>query len=79
MTPREAAAILGFGKSTTVTDLIRIGKLKATKISTKPGDWGYSRWGYRYEISKSQLRRYRQKFPEIGIGRPRKTLGKPND
>jgi len=70
MTPKEASKKLGYSKADYVCELIKLGKLKAKKIKTKPGDFGYNRYGYRFEISADQLKTYRKKYPVAGPGRP---------
>ena len=57
MFPKEAAEIIGCDV-TTVTRLCRMDKIDAVQVPTNPGDFGYNRYGFVWNISKKSLRRY---------------------
>ena len=72
MTTREAAKFLGYSRASHVASLIRTGQLKARKIKTVPGDFGYNACGYRYEISQAVVQKFQLDRGLSNRGRPRK-------
>jgi len=71
MNTRQVAKALGYTRANAVTELIRLGRLVATKVPVVPGDAGYSRHGYKWYISKAEVAKFRKNNPKDFRRKPR--------
>lgn len=69
MTPKKAAEIIGCSPQQ-VRTLIRVGKLRAVKVSLGVG--GTGREFYQYEVHRGDVKRYAKSKQKVGYPRGRK-------